>query len=136
MKVETSNPIQIHAWNITTLLLLCKIRKDHLYLISITPAVVEYNCKNRDPVIVTLTNISTNTITIWPRAVLCELQPVTITEEVLQQNEEEELERKREEIVDGLDIDEDNILTSDQREELHQLLRKHKDIFATSDMGI
>ena len=84
----------------------------------------------------TLTNISTNTITIWPRAVLCELQPVTITEEVLQQNEEEELERKREEIVDGLDIDEDNILTSDQREELHQLLRKHKDIFATSDMDI
>jgi len=122
MKVETSNPIQINAWNITTLLLLCKIRKDHLYLISITPAVVEYNCKNRDPVIVTLTNISTNTITIWPR--------------VLQQNEEEELERKREEIVDGLDIDEDNILTSDQREELHQLLRKHKDIFATSDMDI
>ena len=46
------------------------------------------------------------------------------------------MERKRDEIVDGLDIDENNTLTPEQREQLHQLLRTYKDIFATSDMGI
>ena len=61
---------------------------------------------------------------------------MTITEEVLQKKEEEEMERKRDEIVDGLDIDENNTLTPEQTEQLHQLLRRHKDFFATSDMDI
>ena len=70
--------------------------------VHITPVVVEFNSRDKTPITVTNTNRSSTTTTLSLRAVVCELQPVTITEEVMQRKEEEELEKKRDEIVDDL----------------------------------
>ncbi|KAL5007992.1 hypothetical protein ScPMuIL_013573 [Solemya velum] len=46
--------------------------------VDITPALVPYKYGERQKVSVQITNISTRTVTIQPKALLCELQPVII----------------------------------------------------------
>lgn len=104
--------------------------------IDVMPGVVQFNCNRRNTFNVTLTNLTNNTAVISPREVLCELQPVQVTEEVILRIEEEELEKKRTQIVEELLIDEDNILTLDQLRQVKDLMMKHKDIFSTSDTDI
>ena len=83
-----------------------------------------------------MTNLSTNTVCLAPKAILCELQPVEVTAEVLDRLEEENLDIKRKNIVKELSIDEDNILDSEQKRALTDLLMKHRSIFSTSDTDI
>ena len=104
--------------------------------IDITPSLIHYNYVDTDEVTVTLSNTSTNTVNISPKAIICEIQPVTVTEEVLDRIEEEELDRKRREIVEGLKMDEDDILDAGQKQQLQDLMMKHRDIFSTSDTDI
>lgn len=104
--------------------------------VDVTPGVVhyKYGCNS---LIVTLSNLTTNTVAISPKAILCELQPVVVTDEVLDRLEKDaEVEKKREEVVANLSIDENNILDDEQKDQIIQLLRKHKDIFSTSDSDI
>lgn len=104
--------------------------------IDIEPTLVKYDYDNNRDLIVTLSNITTNTVCIPPRAILCELQPVTITEEVMKRKEEEEMDRKREAVVSELNIDDNNLLTDEQKETLTEFLLGHKDIFSTGDTDI
>jgi hypothetical protein len=104
--------------------------------IDYEPSVINYYYRNSREVIVTLSNLTNNTVTIPPRSTICELQPVTITDEVIERVEEEELEKKRKKIVTDLNIDQDNILDKLQQEKLRDLLMKHRDIFSTSDTDI
>ena len=50
--------------------------------IDITPAVLPFEIGKKQEITVTLSNLSTDTVTISPKAIICELQPVTVTEEV------------------------------------------------------
>ncbi|XP_053372981.1 uncharacterized protein LOC123532109 [Mercenaria mercenaria] len=104
--------------------------------IDVTPGLVRYEYGNNMAMKVTLSNITTNTATIAPKEIICELQPVSVTDEVLHKLEEEELDRERTRIVTELNLDESNMLNDEQKTRLRQLLMKHKDIFSTSDMDI
>ena len=73
--------------------------------IDFTPSVVEYEYGKRSDIFVTLSNITNNTVIIPPKAILCELQPVSITGKTIQGNEED-IDRKREEIVNNFSMEE------------------------------
>ena len=59
------------------------------------------------------------------------IQPATVTDEVF-----EKIQEKRENIIETLNIDADNILKQDQKQQLIDLLRKHQDILSTGDTDI
>jgi len=101
--------------------------------VDVTPAVIQYDYKNNNEIKVNLSNLTTNTVTICPRSILCELQPVTVAEEVF---EKLQGHNKYDEIIDGLEIDEANLLDQDQKKQLKQLLLQHKEIFSTGDTDI
>ncbi|KAH3724575.1 hypothetical protein DPMN_050395 [Dreissena polymorpha] len=98
--------------------------------VDVTPAVVNVK-SDQTNVIVTLSNLTTNTVVILPKAILCERQPVTVTKE-----ENCTLSTEHEKIIDKLNIDEHRISSTEQREKLKDLLRTHKDILSTSENDI
>lgn len=101
--------------------------------IDITPAVIRYQYRKNGAIAVNLSNLTTNTINIAPRSILCELQPVKVADEVF---EKLELDHKRDEVIQELKIDESKQLAPEERERLVQLLRKHKDIFSVDETDI
>ena len=100
--------------------------------IDLTPSLVEYEYGKHSDIFVTLSNITNNTVIILPKAILCELQPVTITGKTIQGNEKE-IDGKREEIVNNFSMDENEILDPDQKDKLKEFVLKDKDIFSISD---
>ena len=58
--------------------------------IDITPTVIQYRYKANGEVDVNCSNLTTNSITISPKAILCEVQPVTVDESVFEKIEREE----------------------------------------------
>ena len=50
--------------------------------IDVTPTVLQYEYRNNGELMVNLSNLTTNSMTISPRAILGEVQPVTIDESV------------------------------------------------------
>ena len=82
---------------------------------------------------VNLSNLTTNPIVIQPRAILCELQQVTVAEEVFDKIKDTDL---HEEVLDNLNINEAGVLDIDQRNELVNLLKKQREIFSVSDTDI
>ena len=46
--------------------------------IEVTPACILYNNKKRQEVKISLSNLSTSPVTISPRSILCEIQPVVV----------------------------------------------------------
>jgi len=67
---------------------------------------------------VTLSNLTTNTAVITPKLILCELQPVEVTEDVFEKLQEE----NQNDLIDTLSIDEENLPKTEQREQLKDLL--------------
>ena len=101
--------------------------------IDIAPAVIQYRYRQNGEMKVNLSNLTTNTIVISPNAILCEVQPVTVANDVFEKIEKEE---RMAEIFDQLKIDDQNVLDPTQREQLKELLRTHQDIFSTNDTDI
>ena len=101
--------------------------------IDLTPAVVQYTYRKNTEIKVNLSNLTTNPIVIQPRTILCELQQVTVTDEVFDKIKDTDI---HEEVLDNLNIDEAELLDADQREKLVNLLKKHKEIFSVSDTDI
>ena len=99
--------------------------------IDVTPTVIQYQYKRNCPVKISLSNITTSPVTIQPRSIICEIQPVSIEEDVF-----ERMEEKHDDIIDNLDIDEAYLLDSYQRAELVLLLRNYKDLFSLDDTDI
>ena len=50
--------------------------------VDITPAVIQYEYKKNKEVIVNVTNLTTNSVAITPKSILCEMQPVKVDESV------------------------------------------------------
>lgn len=46
--------------------------------VDIIPHLVEYKQQQREPVMVTVSNVTTRTVTVPPRAIIAEIQPVTL----------------------------------------------------------
>ena len=99
--------------------------------LDVTPTAIHYNYKNNGEIKVTLTNLTVNPVTISPKSILCEIQPVTVADEVF-----DKIEDKHDVVLNNLSVDEDNLLTEDQKNTLYSLLEKHKEIFSTSDIDI
>jgi len=98
--------------------------------VDITPALVPYKYGHHQKFCVQITNISTRTVTIQPRALLCELQPVTI--ENVHQLESDAPADDLTEIV--------NICTESlTHEELHRvkhLINRYGSMFSTDDSDV
>ena len=100
--------------------------------VDVTPALVQFEKGSRKELAVTLSNLTTMTVTISPNACLCELQPVTIAEEI-----NGDITNVTEpDIMKLLTIDENNLLSTEEKGLLKDLLTKHSDIFSTSDNDI
>ena len=57
------------------------------YYIKITPAVIQYQHRNNGEIMVNISNLTTNSVTISPKAIIGEVQPVTIDESVFEKIE-------------------------------------------------
>lgn len=79
--------------------------------------------KNNKEVIINLSNLTTNTVTVSPSAILCELHPVSVDESVFQRTEDSVTEK----IFSEIHIDSN--LAKEQDEKVRDLLMKHLDIF-------
>ena len=72
-----------------------------------------------------MSSITTQTVTIPPRYLLCEIQPVTAVDEVINKH----VQQTSIISVDTLNMDEDNLLDDHQKSLLMTLLQAHADIF-------
>ena len=108
---------------------------DDTYLpdyVDITPGIVEYEYQKNKPLKVNISNLTSNTVSIPPRAVICELQPVKIDEDVFTHIENQNVK----DVLNEVHIDENKKLNDDQRRQIDDLLKKHRDIFSTGDTDI
>ena len=98
--------------------------------IDVTPTVIQYEHRNNSELMVNLSNLTTNSVTISPKAILGEVQPVSIDESVF-----EKIEKKTsKKIFEEIHID--SKLTSEQNEQVESLLKTHIDVFSTHDADI
>ena len=58
--------------------------------LDVKPSVINYRFRKNGEVFVNLSNLTTQTVIIAPRTVLCELQPVTIEDDAFKNNEEKQ----------------------------------------------
>ena len=102
--------------------------------IEVTPAVVQHHSGSVSrEVTVTLSNTSREAIVISPKSILCEMQPVVVADDVL---DDIEKSQDKDDIIRGLHVDDDSILEEDQKGKLFDLLRQHSDIFSTGETDI
>ena len=98
--------------------------------LDITPTVIHYEYRKNDEVNVNISNLTTNSITICPKKILGEVQPVTVDESVFERLENKTTKK----IFDTIKISSN--LTQEQDERLRSLLQKHIDIFSKDDSDI
>ena len=105
---------------------------------DITPAVITYNYGNNGLVDgnnglvdVQISNVTTSTFNIPPRAIICELQPVAV--DVTYQVSGSE--KSNETMTDTMNIETDG-LTNDELKSIKELLKNHEDIFSTGETDI
>ena len=109
-----------------TTVMLQEVKDSILYPnVDVDPTVVQYKYKGNGQILVSLSNITTQTVTIPPRALLCEMQPVTVVDDVIDKH----VQQASTISVDTLNIDEDNMLDDHQKSLLKTLLQSHADIF-------
>nr|KAG5687934.1 hypothetical protein BaRGS_021642 [Batillaria attramentaria] len=92
-------------------------------------AVVRYRYQSADPIDITVSNVSTHTVSVNSRAVMCEVQPVTITE--LEEIGAEE----KQDLLAQLDIEKER-LTKEQLEEVQRLVMEYDPIFSKNEEDV
>lgn len=100
------------------------------HFIDITPAVVYCDTASKQDIVVTLSNLTTNTVNIAPRAIIAELQSVTVDDTVYKDIEPQQNDN----IWENIHIGED--LSIEQERQLRDLLKVHENIFAKNDNDI
>ena len=98
---------------------------------DITPAVVHYTCGKSGIIQVQISNVTTSTFTVSPRAEICELHPVRVDLDygVVESDDSEES------ILNQVSI-ETLGLSENEIQKVKDLLSQHKDIFSTRDPDI
>ena len=100
-------------------------------IVDVTPSVINYRYRNNGEVRVNISNVTTQSIIIAPKAILCEVQPVTIDESVFNKREKQQEEEK---IFNDIHIETE--LSELQTNQLKNLLKKHVDVFSKNDADI
>ena len=98
--------------------------------VDLTPTVIHFTHGCKKEILVNVSNLTTNTVNISPRAVIAELQPVTIDDSVYEDIESGSRNNPLQDIHIG------DGLTKDQDKQIRDLLNKHSDIFSTGDTDI
>ena len=98
--------------------------------LEITPSVTDYTYPAKDIVEVNIDNITTRTVQIPPRALLCEIQPVSI--EDLPPSKDTQRTKN---VLDLVTIDHRH-LTLNQLDISHSLLKKYDEVFSKCDTDI
>ena len=95
--------------------------------LDLTPSLISYRYKDADPVEVTFSNLSTHTVTLNPKTVLCEVQPVTITtlEQTSASNQQDSL-------LSQVDLKSEN-LSKEQQVNGKKLIHEFEDIFSKNE---
>nr|KAG5690731.1 hypothetical protein BaRGS_022422 [Batillaria attramentaria] len=101
-------------------------------LLDITPSLVNYTHKKNGFVDVHVANITTQTVSVPPRAILCELQPVTI--EARKTSEGDEV-KDGETFMDQITIASDS-LSEAEVQQLEELLHRFPDCFSKGDLDV
>ena len=97
---------------------------------DVEPSLVTYQHKQNGPLTVKINNITTRTISIPPKAIVCELQPVTL-ETTPDLSSEQEIQN-----ILGLMEFEKSDLSDEQLEEGIHLIRSYMDIFSKTDEDV
>ena len=90
---------------------------------------ISYRHQLTEPVEVSFSNLSTHTVTINPKTVLCEVQPVDIT------SLEDVPATVRDSLLSQIDLDSDR-LSPEQEAEVKQLLMDFESIFSKHEEDI
>lgn len=98
--------------------------------IDVTPTVINYNYKKNGEISVNVSNLTTNAVTVSPKAIIGEVQPVTVDESVFEKLEKQTSDKIFDEIHIGSN------LTSEQNEQVEALLKQHMDVFSKHDENI
>ncbi|KAK3108916.1 hypothetical protein FSP39_018571 [Pinctada imbricata] len=98
--------------------------------LDIEPTIINYTYPVNNLVQVHIDNVTTLTVQIPPRAILCEVQPVTMEDVNICKGAQ-----VTDNLLDLVQIEKE-YLTPDQLEEGKNLLRKYHDIFSKSDTDI
>ena len=101
--------------------------------VDVTPGIVNFTTGHRNSFNITLSNLTTNTVVIEPKSILCELQLVSVEEKAF---EEESIDEKRQKVAQQLELDKDDILSTHQKKQLREFKMNHKDMFSVSDTDI
>ena len=96
--------------------------------IDIAPTLLDYSYKNTSPVDIHISNVTTKTVVIPPRGILCEIQPVTIEHDT-------EMNQEESNIFDYINIDTSTV-SEDQHSQLFEMIKKYEDIFSKSNTDI
>lgn len=99
--------------------------------LEITPIVTTYQYPHMNLVDVTVDNVTTMTVQVPSKAIICEMQPVTI-EETEQKTHQKKSSKS---VLDLVPMDTEN-LTQEQQIIGHNLLKKYEDIFSTGETDI
>jgi len=94
--------------------------------LDIAPSIVDYNCDDPGIVDVHIANVTTQTVVVRPRALLCELQPVKVQRLLPMETEEEK------QVIKQVEIEREGL----SKEELDlgvRIIRKFADIFSKGD---
>jgi hypothetical protein len=101
-------------------------------LLDVTPTLVNYDARKTGLIDVHVANITTQTVVIPPRTLLCELQPVS-------REVEEETDVKgqcKATYMDQIHVNESKLLTPEQTEILRETLRKRPENFSQHDKDV
>ncbi|KAH3846136.1 hypothetical protein DPMN_088432 [Dreissena polymorpha] len=80
-------------------------------LIDIPPTVIQYSGQKRQQVRINMSYFTTNPVVVQCHAIICEIRPATVTDEVFKK-----IHEKRENIIETLNVDADNILKPDKKQ--------------------
>jgi hypothetical protein len=97
--------------------------------LDLSPSLVTYHGRNTGLVDITFSNLSTHTVTLNPKALLCELQPVDIT------SMENVPPEEQDSLLSEVNIDISR-LTPEEQQKGKDFILEHKDLFSRSETDV
>nr|KAG5692734.1 hypothetical protein BaRGS_033845 [Batillaria attramentaria] len=111
----------------------CAILQPHEHThpdLDLTPSLIHYQSNKTSPVEVIMSNVTARTVTINPRSLLCEVQPVTITS-----LEDSSVIEQEDPLLSTVDVKSEN-LSPAQEAEVKRLVTEFRDTFAQNEEDV
>lgn len=99
--------------------------------LDVTPSLHHYNYTDNSSIPVEISNVTTRTVSVSPRAILCELQPVTILDTVLP---ESAISPDVQLVLDKVKISKE--ITTREQQRCRELITEFSDIFSKGDTDV